>query len=77
MAAALGRHRGLLRLNYYPPASGEADHPAIRDGAHTDWTPFTILAADREGLEILEDGEWKPAPDKAKARRRAAAAAKS
>lgn len=54
-----GRHRGLLRLNYYP-ARGASE--ALRDGAHVDWTPFTIIHTDTPGLEVLQGNVWREVP---------------
>jgi len=57
---AIGRHRGLLRVNYYPRlAAGRGE---LRCSAHTDWDPFTILYAEREGLEVVQDGAWRRVP---------------
>ena len=58
-----------LRLGYYaavPPAA--AADGAMRYGAHTDYTGFTILRQDPtvHGLEAqTRDGSWHPVPPKA------------
>mmetsp|Transcript_58476 Transcript_58476/g.187836 ORF Transcript_58476/g.187836 Transcript_58476/m.187836 type:complete len:391 (+) Transcript_58476:47-1219(+) len=57
---AIGRHRGLLRVNYYPRESLQQD--GLRCRAHTDWDPFTILYAEQEGLEVMQDGHWRAVP---------------
>lgn len=53
-----GRHRGLLRINYFPKCDFMPEPGAMRDGAHTDWTPFTILFTEKEGLEVMQNGQW-------------------
>lgn len=50
-----GRHRGLLRLNWYPSRNGPA---RIVNGAHVDWTPFTLIYADQPGLELYHNESW-------------------
>jgi len=59
---AKGRHRGLLRINYFPKCDFVPELGTMRDDAHTDWTPITILLAEKEGLEVVQDGEWRPVP---------------
>jgi len=65
LKAQVGQHRGMLRTNYYPKCpSGPSD---VRCGAHTDWSPFTILYAEREGLEVIQTSEngqpqWRRVP---------------
>lgn len=50
-----------LRLIHYPLDASAEDAPGI--GAHTDYECFTILLADRPGLEVMNDnGEWIDAP---------------
>ncbi len=50
-----------LRLIHYPYDGDAQDAPGI--GAHTDYECFTILLADRPGLEVMNDlGEWIDAP---------------
>ncbi|TLX58990.1 isopenicillin N synthase family oxygenase [Stutzerimonas nosocomialis] len=50
-----------LRLIHYPYDGEAQDAPGI--GAHTDYECFTILLADRPGLEVMNDlGEWIDAP---------------
>jgi isopenicillin N synthase-like dioxygenase len=50
-----------LRLIHYPFDDGAQDAPGI--GAHTDYECFTILLADRPGLEVMNDlGQWIDAP---------------
>lgn len=50
-----------LRLIHYPFDGDAQDAPGI--GAHTDYECFTILLADRPGLEVMNDlGEWIDAP---------------
>ena len=60
---AIGQQQhGLLRLNYYPEIpsnpvtrnSDEIKETLVRCGAHTDWSPFTILLTESDGLEILQ-----------------------
>ena len=51
----MGRHRGLLRPNYYPPSSGNI-------AGHTDWSTFTILHASGPGLEVVQEEEWRQVP---------------
>ena len=53
---AVGRHRGLLRLNYYPPAVTAAPG---NFGAHSDWSTFTILYPTGPGLEVIQQEEWR------------------
>jgi isopenicillin N synthase-like dioxygenase len=64
---AIGQQQhGLLRLNYYPEIpsnpvtrnSGEIKETLVRCGAHTDWSPFTILLTESDGLEILQGVQW-------------------
>jgi len=46
-----------LRLIHYPYDGDAQDAPGI--GAHTDYECFTILLADRPGLEVMNDlGQW-------------------
>ena len=63
---AKGRHRGLLRLNHYPSRHAGPAQNTFRDGTHTDWSLFTILFADNDGLEVspkrLVEGRPDPAP---------------
>jgi isopenicillin N synthase-like dioxygenase len=50
-----------LRLIHYPYDGDAHDAPGI--GAHTDYECFTILLADKPGLEVMNDlGEWIDAP---------------
>lgn len=50
-----------LRLIHYPFDGDAQDAPGI--GAHTDYECFTILLADRPGLEVMNDlGQWIDAP---------------
>ncbi|MFP6847931.1 MAG: 2-oxoglutarate and iron-dependent oxygenase domain-containing protein [Pseudomonas sp.] len=50
-----------LRLIHYPFDGAAQDAPGI--GAHTDYECFTILLADRPGLEVMNDlGQWIDAP---------------
>ncbi|WP_028238591.1 isopenicillin N synthase family dioxygenase [Stutzerimonas azotifigens] len=50
-----------LRLIHYPYDGEAQDAPGI--GAHTDYECFTILLADRPGLEVMNDlGQWIDAP---------------
>lgn len=60
MEAQIGRHRGLLRAAYYPPGAARPDES--RCSAHTDWSPFTILFTEKEGLEVIQDGQWRRVP---------------
>jgi len=57
---AIGRHRGLLRLNYYPRCRARQEE--LRCGAHTDWDPFTVLLVERQGLEVAQEGQWYSVP---------------
>ena len=50
-----------LRMIHYPYDGDAHDAPGI--GAHTDYECFTILLADRPGLEVMNDlGQWIDAP---------------
>ncbi|MBM9401972.1 isopenicillin N synthase family oxygenase [Gluconacetobacter azotocaptans] len=50
-----------LRMIHYPFDDDARDAPGI--GAHTDYECFTILLADRPGLEVLNgQGDWIDAP---------------
>lgn len=50
-----------LRLIHYPFDGAAQDAPGI--GAHTDYECFTILLADKPGLEVMNDqGQWIDAP---------------
>ena len=50
-----------LRLIHYPFDGDAHDAPGI--GAHTDYECFTILLADKPGLEVMNDlGDWIDAP---------------
>ena len=50
-----------LRLIHYPVDASAEDTPGI--GAHTDYECFTLLLADQDGLEVLNDqGTWVDAP---------------
>ncbi|GBQ22597.1 isopenicillin N synthase [Gluconacetobacter sacchari DSM 12717] len=50
-----------LRMIHYPYDGAAHDAPGI--GAHTDYECFTILLADRPGLEVMNgDGTWIDAP---------------
>lgn len=51
----MGRHRGLLRPNYYPSSSGNV-------AGHTDWSTFTILHVSGPGLEVVQEEEWRRVP---------------
>ncbi|KAA8999308.1 isopenicillin N synthase family oxygenase [Affinibrenneria salicis] len=52
-----------LRMIHYPFDAEAQDAPGI--GAHTDYECFTLLLADREGLEVMnENGDWIDAPPK-------------
>ncbi len=62
LQSAQGGHRALLRLNHYPKRAAELVPGAVRNGAHADWSTLTLLAVEHEGLEVLEDGEWKQVP---------------
>ena len=60
-------HAGMMRYNFYPPVD-EADDPCAGKpgfahlGAHTDFGVCTLLIADRPGLEVVEDDEWRAPP---------------
>lgn len=50
-----------LRMIHYPYDADVQDAPGI--GAHTDYECFTILLADKPGLEVMNGhGEWIDAP---------------
>lgn len=50
-----------LRMIHYPHDSQAQDAPGI--GAHTDYECFTILLADKPGLEVMNGhGDWIDAP---------------
>lgn len=50
-----------LRMIHYPYDGDAQDAPGI--GAHTDYECFTILLADKPGLEVVNDlGAWIDAP---------------
>src|SRR5207253_6698449 len=50
-----------LRLIHYPFDDAVQDAPGI--GAHTDYECFTILLADKPGLEVMNNlGQWIDAP---------------
>ncbi|MEX6676395.1 2-oxoglutarate and iron-dependent oxygenase domain-containing protein [Pseudomonas sp. W2Oct36] len=50
-----------LRLIHYPFDGAAQDAPGI--GAHTDYECFTMLLADKPGLEVMNDlGQWIDAP---------------
>ena len=50
-----------LRMIHYPYDADVRDAPGI--GAHTDYECFTILLADKPGLEVMNGhGEWIDAP---------------
>jgi isopenicillin N synthase-like dioxygenase len=56
------RHRGLLRLNYYPDNAGKSNHDDLINGEHTDWSSLTILSPSGAGLESSVGGQWIPVP---------------
>ncbi|MFI8480703.1 isopenicillin N synthase family dioxygenase [Pseudomonas sp. NPDC078700] len=59
--ALVSRPPSKLRLIHYPFDGEAQDAPGI--GAHTDYECFTILLADKPGLEVMnERGEWIDAP---------------
>ncbi|CAD5198843.1 isopenicillin N synthase family dioxygenase [Pseudomonas sp. FEN] len=59
--ALVTRPPSKLRLIHYPFDDAAQDAPGI--GAHTDYECFTILLADKPGLEVLNDqGQWIDAP---------------
>lgn len=59
--AMVTRPPSKLRLIHYPFDDAAQDAPGI--GAHTDYECFTILLADKPGLEVMNDlGEWIDAP---------------
>ncbi|WP_285962507.1 isopenicillin N synthase family dioxygenase [Pseudomonas tohonis] len=59
--AMVSRPPSKLRLIHYPFDDAAQDAPGI--GAHTDYECFTILLADKPGLEVMnEDGAWIDAP---------------
>ena len=57
-----GRHGGRLRVNYYPRLDSPPPLGAYRDGAHTDWGTFTLLLAEKQGLEVMQGGVWRHVP---------------
>lgn len=59
--AMVTRPPSKLRLIHYPFDSAAQDAPGI--GAHTDYECFTMLLADKPGLEVMNDlGQWVDAP---------------
>lgn len=59
--ALVTRPPSKLRLIHYPFDGAAQDAPGI--GAHTDYECFTILLADKPGLEVMNDkGQWIDAP---------------
>lgn len=56
----IGRHRGLVRIAYYPPCAPKPGQN--RCTAHSDWSHYTILYAESEGLEVIQDGQWRRVP---------------
>jgi isopenicillin N synthase-like dioxygenase len=59
--AMVTRPPSKLRLIHYPFDDAAQDAPGI--GAHTDYECFTILLADKPGLEVMNDqGQWIDAP---------------
>jgi len=59
--AMVTRPPSKLRLIHYPFDLAAQDAPGI--GAHTDYECFTILLADKPGLEVMNDqGQWIDAP---------------
>ncbi|WP_248800251.1 isopenicillin N synthase family dioxygenase [Pseudomonas sp. MWU13-2105] len=59
--ALVTRPPSKLRLIHYPFDDAAQDAPGI--GAHTDYECFTILLADKPGLEVMNDqGQWIDAP---------------
>jgi len=59
--AMVTRPPSKLRLIHYPFDDAAQDAPGI--GAHTDYECFTILLADKPGLEVMNDqGLWIDAP---------------
>ncbi|MCS3470994.1 isopenicillin N synthase-like dioxygenase [Pseudomonas sp. JUb42] len=59
--AMVTRPPSKLRLIHYPFDGAAQDAPGI--GAHTDYECFTILLADKPGLEVMNDqGQWIDAP---------------
>lgn len=59
--AMVTRPPSKLRLIHYPFDSAAQDAPGI--GAHTDYECFTILLANKPGLEVMNDqGQWIDAP---------------
>ena len=59
--ALVTRPPSKLRLIHYPFDHTAQDAPGI--GAHTDYECFTILMADKPGLEVMNDqGQWIDAP---------------
>jgi isopenicillin N synthase-like dioxygenase len=60
-------HRALLRKNHYPAVASRAvADPAgaanERNGAHVDWTPFTLLMPDGPGLASFCADRWTYVP---------------
>ncbi|AZD33540.1 2-Oxobutyrate oxidase, putative [Pseudomonas chlororaphis subsp. aurantiaca] len=59
--ALVTRPPSKLRLIHYPFDDAAQDAPGI--GAHTDYECFTILLADKPGLEVMNNlGQWIDAP---------------
>jgi len=59
--ALVTRPPSKLRLIHYPFDDAALDAPGI--GAHTDYECFTILLADKPGLEVMNDlGQWIDTP---------------
>ncbi|KIH85445.1 isopenicillin N synthase family dioxygenase [Pseudomonas batumici] len=59
--ALVTRPPSKLRLIHYPFDDAAQDAPGI--GAHTDYECFTILLADKPGLEVMNDlGQWIDTP---------------
>lgn len=52
------RHRGLLRLNYYPATSDPSRRGSLRNGEHIDWSSITLLIPDGPGLEVHDGLCW-------------------
>lgn len=57
---AVGRHRGLILCQYYPKL--EAESGQLRCAAHTDWPLFTLVCVESEGLEVIQDAQWRMVP---------------
>jgi len=57
------QHYSTVRLLHYPSAPANGIPGQIRAGAHSDYGTITLLFQDDVGgLEILQEGNWLPAP---------------